>query len=667
MWTLPALLKRLITRKRGPLDDFWYNPAMMPTAAGVPVSEESALKYLTVARCVMLISADLARLPLILYRKFPDGSKKRETGHPLYDILHDAPNPELNSFQWRESGNSHIELWGNHYDFIERDLTGKIRALWPMPDPGQVDVRRKNGQIVYEYKNAKGEEVTRTREQIFHIPGFGFNGIVGLSVINMIRESVSLGLANEVFAARYFGQGMNIGAVMNIPQDLGDRKKEYEEEIRKQHAGLMNSHGVLITQNNETYTPLKMSLDDAQFLEGREFQKIDIAGFYGVPGHKVGIYKSNMNRNNTEQENQGYLDSCLIHRITRYESAISQQLLTKKERQAGLFAEFLVEGLLRADAQGRAEYYNKMFQIAGINANQIAQKENLPPVGPDGDKYFVMMNLVPLDQAGQMDVPLPGDTEPEPESDERSLKEFFSGARARQVKESRSIRMRDRIAKRYSPLILDAATAIVNRESKAIKTQVNRQHRADTTGMTDFLNDFYAAFPEYINQKMGPVLRSYLQATIDESANEIGSDDTEFDKEIKEYIDGYAERHASGSLGQMIALLESGDMADLDKRADEWRERRPGKIVMDESVRASSAAFSFVVFGAGMSMVLRNRGPKTCPYCVSLNGRRSTKNKPLVKAGDNLDPEGGTGPMNFYETKFHVPIHQKCDCYMSFI
>jgi hypothetical protein len=164
---------------------------------------------------------------------------------------------------------------------------------------------------------------------------------------------------------------------------------------------------------------------------------------------------------------------------------------------------------------------------------------------------------------------------------------------------------------------------------------------------------------------MAPDQRSYLQATIDEAATEIGSDDTEFNADIQAYVDAYAERHTSGSLGQMVALLESGDMADLDQRADEWQEKRPEKIAADEGVRASSAAFAVVVFGAGLRLVWRIRGAKTCPYCTSLNGKRVASGGSFVSAGDKIDPAGGTGPMRFYGLKKHPPLHQGCDCYVG--
>ncbi|MFH2018711.1 MAG: phage portal protein, partial [bacterium] len=489
--------------------DFWYGVAGTGTKAGVPISEKTAMNYLTVARCVMLISADVARLPLILYRRFPDGSKQRMVDHPLYDILHDDTNNETSSFQWRESGNSHIELWGNHYsEIIRKPMSGEIRELRQIADPGSVVVKRNEaGVIEYRWRDKRGQQ-TKTRENVFHIPGFGFNGLVGLSVLGMIRESVGLGIANDEFAARYFGQGMNIGGVMDIPHDLGEQKAEYLAALKKEYAGLTKSHGVLVTHNGEKFTQLIMPLKDAQFLEGREFQKAEVAGFYGVPGHKVGIYKQNTNRNNTEQENQGYLDSCLIHRITRYETCISQQLLTKKERLAGLFAEFNVTGLLRADAAGRAEYYNKMFQVAGITPNQIAMKENMNPIGPQGDQHFIMLNMIPLSMAGDLATPK---TE---QKSQRSIEHR---------NDKNIVTMFSRIKSSHRKLLKRAAEEVVSKETIAIKRGA-KKHFSERgfSDFNNFLDSFYKDHEKYVRLKFDPVFRVYGEAIHREASALLG-------------------------------------------------------------------------------------------------------------------------------------------------
>lgn len=651
-------------RSVGPSDDYWYNPSNFvyqggTTATGVKVSEKTALKYLTVMACISLISSDIGRLPLNLYRKRADGGKDLVTDHKLYDLLHNAPNPDTTSFNWREALQGHLLLWGNSFAFIDRDKTGKIKALWQLPDPSQVTVKRRGDQIVYTYK-VNGEEVTRTKDQIFHIPGYGFNGLVGMSMINIASEAIGLGVAAEEFGSLYFGEGTHPAGVLEMDTTLGDNKENFTKALKEGYAGLGKSHKIMVLENGLKYKPLTIPLNDAQFLETRNYQKIEICGMYHVPPHKIAVHGQNSNYNNLEQENASYVDSCLMGWIVRWESNISLQLLTEAERRSGLFCEFVVQGLLRGDSAARSEYYNKIFQVGGITPNQIRAKENMNPVD-GGDESFVMMNMIPLSQA--KDMPLPGDTEPEnePEIEDKSFfKAFFSEKRARKVSEARSIMIRDRISRQYAPLILDAAQAIVNRESKAIKNQVHKQTRANGS-METFLDDFYDKFPEYIDKKMGPVLRSYLLAIIDATNDELQIDGENFDTEIKEYIDIYAKRHISSSKGQMESLIPAG-LTELDTRADEWQERRPEKITTDESVRASSYVFQAVVFGAGMSTVLRNRGPKTCPFCRSLEGKVVRKGgAPLVSDGEELEGKGtDQPPMLIRGSKFHTPIHQGC-------
>ncbi|MCP4568398.1 MAG: phage portal protein [FCB group bacterium] len=654
MGILPRLLE---SRKYGPSNDYWYNPVVSPTGSGVLVSEKDAAKYLTVFACTSLISGDVGRLPLNLYRKRKGGGKDAVTDHKMYDVLHNAPNPDMSSFLYRETSQGHLLYWGNHYSSIERDNAGNIIALWPIPDPGAVRVYRRNGALVYEYE-VDGKPVTRRRDQIFHIPGFGFNGLVGMSMIGIAREAIGMGLAAETFGSNYFSQGTHPAGILSMDVDLGDSEGEYLKALKTNYEGVGKSHSVMVFQNGETYTPLTVPMDDAQFLETRDHQKIEICGMYHVPPHKIAIHGQNSNYNNLEQENASYVDSCLMHWLVRWESAISLQLLTEKERRSGLFFEFQVQGLLRGDSAARADYYNKLFQVGAMSPNKILNLENMNPV-EGGDQHFVMLNMVPLDQAEEMQIQA---KEVEPKEEEKdNFREFFKKDSA-----LRSVRMRDRIARRYKPLILDAAEAVVRRETEQIKRRIaGRQARAGAESMGDFLNDFYKKFPEYVSRKMGPVLRSYLLAVIDESEKEIGSDAINLDVEIKQYVWGYADRHASSSHGQMTALLESDDLTALDTRADEWQERRPEKITTDESVRASGAAFSWVVFGAGLSLVWRIRGDKTCPYCKSLNNRKISAGGSFVKAGDELDPKDGTGKMRFYGLKKHPPLHQGCDCYVS--
>jgi len=642
-------------------NDYWYHPVGYNTVTGVKVSEKTALKYLTVFSCVTLISGDIGRLPLNLYRKRKGGGKDLVTDHKLYDLLHNAPNPDTTSYNFRETLQGHLLLWGNAYSFIERDKTNKVIALWQIPDPSQIDVDRVGGQIVYKY-SVDGKPVTRRRDQMFHIPGYGFNGLVGMSMIGFANEAIGLGLATEQFGGRFFGAGTHLSGVYEIPGVLGKNAVAFKKELKEGFSGLGKSHNVMIAENGAKYKPLTLPLNDSQFLETRDHQKIEICGMYHVPPHKIAIHGQNSNYNNLEQENASYVDSCLMHWIVRWESAISLQLLSEEERRSGLYFKFAVQGLLRGDSAARADYYNKLFQVGGIKPDEIRALEEMNPV-EGGDESFVMLNMVPLSQA--KDMPLPGD-EPEklpiPEKKAVFL-DFFGENRAKKMSDAKSIQLRDRIYNRYAPLILDAATAIVNRESKAIKKKVESQTRSKEV-LSDFLDSFYDEFPKYINQKLGPVLRSFMNAIADATNTELNIDGTNLDTEMQDYIETYAKRHIYSSKGQMVALLE-GQIDELSTRADDWQEKRPEQIKANEGVRASSFAFQAVVFGAGLTTVWRIRGPKTCPYCISLNGKRVASGQSFVKDGQELNPDGAEKPMRINGIKTHPTLHRGCDCYLS--
>lgn len=677
MGILPALIEtRSVTRTTGSpgvLSDFWYGLVGGDTKAGVQVSEKTALRYLTVFSCVSLIAGDMARLPLILYRRLKGGGKERVLDHPLYDIVHTAPNPEMTSFAWRESGLGQNLLWGNHYAMIKRrPLSGEIAELWPIDNPGLMAVKRDaKGRVFYEwhgrdYSGVKkslaetdisGEQESggffkykKLKKDMFHVPGFGFNGLIGLSMIRLAREAIGSGLAMEEFGGRYFGDGTHPSGMLAIDKDLGENEEAYKKALKDQYAGLKKSHGLMVFQNGEQYTPFTIPLDDAQFIQSRDHQKTEICGMYHVPPHKIALHGANSNYNNLEQENQGYVDSCLMHWAVRWEQSLAHQLLTPAERAAGLYFEFLMEGLLRGDSQSRSEFYNKLFGVGGISPNEIRARENMnPDPAPAADQKYVMLNMIPLDMAG--------DTEPVPAQ---------SNAR-RALVENRSIITRERISRQYRPLFLQAAETIVNRERIAVKRQVKKQmgERADGD-MAIWLTEYYRDFSDYVVKKIGPVMRSFSEAIQAETVTEIGADPEEvnIDLFVNDYISRYAQRHVDSSHGQLESLLV-GELTDLEARVDEWGEKRPEKISLNETTRGSNAVYQAIAFSVGLGTYWRIRGSSTCDYCKQLNGKRVRTGQSFVNDGDQVAPGGGLEPMKIRGMKAHPPLHQGCDCYLS--
>lgn len=644
-------------------NDFWYSVAGGPTAAGVTINEQNALKYLTVAACVTLIAGDIARLPLILYRRRSDGSRERVRDHPIYDLVHTAPNPETNSFLWREMAEGHCLLWGNTYARIDRNnSTGNVMAIWPVENPGGVYVARDGrGKIFYRWRDPDGRVHKYFREsgRVFHVPGFGYDGVSGLSNIALAREAIGTGLAAEEFSSRFFSQGTHPSLYVSIPPEvkLGDAEKAYKQSLKDTLTGLKNAHGVAVFKSGEKVESLTMPLKDAQFLELRDHQKTELCGYYHVPPHKIALHGANSNYNNLEQENQGYVDSCLSHWVSRWEQCINAQLLTEIDRASGLYFEFKLDALLRGDSSARSDIYKTLFNM-GYPLNRILEKENENPV-EGGETGFVPLNMIPLDKAGDLaDSQISdGNEPPAPTAD-----------RGRIIRrETRSLVIRDRITGHFRPIIVSAAGRIVNREAIAVKKQVakNDKNRA-ISKMEGWLKEFYRKLPGHIQREMGPALMSYGEAMGEAAADEAGAEfnRAEVEKFMRDYVDRYAERHTASSLGQLMALLE-GELVDLETRVDEWTETRPDKIGLRESVQAGSAVFQAVIFGAGLRTVWRTRG-KSCPLCRQLDGQVIGRGQSFLRTGDVIDPEDGkTQPLEIKNTVRHPQLHQGCDCYLG--
>ena len=653
-----------------PSSDYWYMPygATQSTVSGIKVDEQKAVTYLTVFACVSLISGDVANLPLILYRRLPGGGKERATDHPKYDLCHVSVNEEMTARSWIETELTHLLLYGNAYSLKIYNRQGQLVQIWPINNPGNVQVvREKDGRLHYKWRTSDGIEVDRTRDDVLHVPGWGFDGLIGMSPISIAREAVGLGLATEEFGQRFFGNGTHPSGLITMPTEAeamdDDTFEAYKNSVKAQYSGLGKSHSMMFLLNGEKYQSFTMPLNDAQFLESRQFQKLEIAGMYHVPPHKIAVHGANSNYNNEEQENRHYVDSCLMSWLRRLETCKNQQILTQKERLAGYFYEFLVDGLLRGDSQARSQFYQTMIQNGVLTRNEVRAKENWNPL-PDeerADETMVPLNYIFSKDAGA--IPDNGMGLENEEIEEKSLIEWAKAST--ESKELRSITARDRISRRFRPLIVTAAQSVVNREAKAIRNQLKklRAMRAENFDLEDWLDEFYEELGLYIKQKVGPVFDSFARAILDTAIADIGEDiDREdFDAFVDNYISIYSLRHVSSSVGQIKSLK---DPEEIEVRLDEWVEKRSNKIANNETVRLSNASFQTAAFIAGFSTVFLTRGVKTCPYCQSLEGRVVSKGQSLLEDGTEIAPKGKE-PMKIFGTKYHPPIHQGCDCYLG--
>ena len=387
------------------------------SSAGKRVNERSAMQMTAVYACVRILSEAVAGLPLHLYRYKEDGGKEKALDHPLYLLLHDEPNPEMSSFVFRETLMTHLLLWGNAYAQIIRNGKGEVIALYPlMPDRMTVD-RDSNGQLYCEYTvsmddapTVKGSLVRLHPSDVLHIPGLGFDGLVGYSPIAMSKNAIGMAIACEEYGAKFFANGAAPGGVLEHPGTIKDPQR-VRESWQSTFGGSGNANKIAVLEEGMKYTPIGISPEQAQFLETRKFQINEIARIFRVPPHMVGdLEKSSFS--NIEQQSLEFVKYTLEPWLVRWEQSIQRTLLSPEEKKR-YFAKFNVEGLLRGDYASRMSGYATARQNGWMSANDIRELENLDriPKEEGGDLYLINGNMLPLGNAGAFANTEPGKEE----------------------------------------------------------------------------------------------------------------------------------------------------------------------------------------------------------------------------------------------------------------
>ena len=417
------------------------------SSAGKAVTERSAMQMTAVYACVRILSEAVAGLPLHFYRYKEDGSKEKALDHNLYHIIHDEPNPEMSSFVFRETLMTHLLLWGNAYAQIIRNGKGEIIALYPlMPNHMTVD-RDSNGQLYYIYTRTTDEAPTMegvtvylSPSDVLHIPGLGFDGLVGYSPIAMAKNAIGLAIATEEFGAKFFANGAAPSGVLEHPGTIKDPSK-LRENWNATFGGSANSGKVAVLEEGMKYTQISISPEQAQFLETRKFQIDEIARIFRVPPHMVGdLEKSSFS--NIEQQSLEFVKYTLDPWIIRWEQSMYRSLLNPDEKKKYFF-KFNLEGLLRGDYASRMSGYATARQNGWMSANDIRELENLDriPKEDGGDLYLINGNMLPLGDAGayadkQINTNTTEEKDKEEENDEEVLELEKSRRNSRRSRKS---------------------------------------------------------------------------------------------------------------------------------------------------------------------------------------------------------------------------------------
>lgn len=473
------------------------------TAAGVYMNPTAALSLSAYYAAIRNISEDCGKLPLFVYRAREPRGRDKLFDHPVYRLLHDEPNEEMTAMAFRETLTHYALGWGNGYAEIVRDRAGRPVSLFPI-HPSRVYPARVEGEIIYDVViddilsiNGLGSSTRRERVRLaaadmLHIHALSGEGIMGYSIATLARESLAMSQEAERFGATFFGNGALAGGVLEHPQKLEDKAyARIRESWNQMHQGAGNAHKVAILEEGMKYNKVGIPPNDAQFLETREFQTEEIARWFRIPPHKIGSLKRST-FSNIEHQSIEYVNDALMPWLVRWEQEIDRKLFTPSERPV-LYAEHNVTALLRGDSAQRSTFYREQFNIGVLSPNDIRDLENMNPIGPEGDKYYIQSAMTTLDAVADG-----RNIAPQPEEPTGNGEEDVDDGPADDDFEAK-IRM-------VTPFVVASAARICRKESMAFARAAEK--KPDAGAISAWAGKFYDDQKRYMVAEMMPLVLS---------------------------------------------------------------------------------------------------------------------------------------------------------------
>jgi len=388
------MILRSLLGRRDPAYYASLVPSQTLSATGIAVSPETAMRVSAVFACIQLIAGTIGTLPIHAYRKRSDGRRERVDDHPAVQVLVDRPNGSWTRQQLIEQLVTHLLLWGNAFLRVDRNDLNYPVAIWLL-HPSQVAVwgDGRDREFVMD-----GEVVDRST--IVHVPALSVDPRtgLGLSPIAVARETVGIALASEEAAARFWEAGGILSGIIKTNASLTpEQAKRLLDAWEYLHRGVKRAGRVAVLDSGAEFQPIVMPWRDLQFLEQRQFQVAEIARLFGVPPHMIGdVDRSTSWGTGIQQQTLGFLQFTLRPWLVRIESVFSHDLVTTR----GVYVQFSVEGLLRADVETRYKSYKVAREMGVLSANEIRELEDMEPLGPEGDVYYVPANWLPVTRGG---------------------------------------------------------------------------------------------------------------------------------------------------------------------------------------------------------------------------------------------------------------------------
>ncbi len=394
------IILKLFKSRDEPKNSFFRNTYSFffgNTTSGKTVNERTAMQTTAVYACVRILAETIASLPLHTYR-YTENGKEKARDHPLYNLLANAPNPEMTSFVFRETLMGHLLLWGNSYSQIIRDGRGKVIALYPLlPDKMTVN-RSEKGEIYYLY-NKEGQEYILTKDEVLHIPGLGFDGLIGYSPIAMAKNAIGMAIATEEYGAKFFANGANPGGVLEHPGVVKNPQR-IRDSWNAVYQGTSNAHRIAVLEEGMKFQPIGIPPEQAQFLETRKFQTEEICRIFRIPPHLIGDLER-ATFSNIEHQSISFVVHTIRPWLVRIEQSINKSLFSESEKKE-YFVSFVVEGLLRGDYESRMRGYSIGIQNGFMSPNDVRSLENMNPIPEEegGNIYMVNGNMLKLKDVG---------------------------------------------------------------------------------------------------------------------------------------------------------------------------------------------------------------------------------------------------------------------------
>lgn len=394
-------IRGVLKEYRARVDDpvYWqdfFSKVGITSQSNQNVTPSTAMQLAVVFACVRVLSETIASLPLMVYKRRRDGGKEPAQETDLYFLLHDQPNPDQTSFEYREMIMGHLALRGNAYSYIERTGGGGINAIYPL-NPARMQVSKIRGEIIYQYMYEDGKSAIIPKEFIWHIRGLSDDGIVGLSPISQAKEAIGLAMASEQYGAKFFANYARPGGIIEYPGKLNDEAtKQLKESWEAAYTGT-NAHRLAILQGGLSWKQVGLSNEDSQFIELRQFQIEDICRIFRVPGVLINYTGD---KSSTYASAEQFFISFITHTVRPWASRIEQSaarcLMTDKEKRK-MFAEFNLNDFVRGDLESRYRAFQIGIQNGWLSPNDVRKLENMNPIeGEGGDKYFMPLNIAEL-------------------------------------------------------------------------------------------------------------------------------------------------------------------------------------------------------------------------------------------------------------------------------